>query len=399
MDWTRPARQVGQHAHNLALVSRLIAGHGPVSRAELAQRSGLTKTTVTQLTGELLDAGLVRELGTARHSGPGRPATHLVVNASGPVGVGVQIEADHVAGCLLDLTGRVRDRALRRVDDLHGDPAAAVKAAEPVLRRLLASADARDTVVAGIAVGVPGRVDGEDRVRSVELGWVDVPLSRLLTRRLAELSGGVIPVSVHDGFRLTALAERWFGGVDTTRPLVVVGGELSLGVGVVGAGEGWDRSPSGPLGHVRVRRGGDRCRCGARGCLETVAGPRALLRAENPDTPVASRLPGGDGRMRTLARSEAPEARAALRRAASALGGALTGLLVVHGPATVVLGGHLAPLGARFAEQVAAELGRGHPEGEPPVRASPLGGDVVALAAAATVTRRLVEDPARWLAS
>ena len=145
MDWARPARQVGQHAHNLALVSRLIASHGPVSRAELAQRSGLTKTTVTQLTGELLDAGLVRELGTARHSGPGRPATHLVINASGPAGVGMQIEADHVAGCLVDLTGRVRDRALRRVDDLHGDPAAAVKAAESVLRRLLAAAAARHT--------------------------------------------------------------------------------------------------------------------------------------------------------------------------------------------------------------------------------------------------------------
>jgi predicted NBD/HSP70 family sugar kinase len=399
VDWARPARQVGQHAHNLALVSRLIASHGPVSRAELAQRSGLTKTTVTQLTGELLDAGLVRELGTARHSGPGRPATHLVINASGPAGVGMQIEADHVAGCLVDLTGRVRDRALRRVDDLHGDPAAAVKAAESVLRRLLAAAAARDTVVAGIAVGVPGEVDGEGRVRSAELGWDDVPLARLLLRRLAGLSGGLIPVSVHDGFRLAALAERWFGGAAPARSLVVVGGELSLGVGVVDAGDRWDHIPAGPLGHVRVRRGGERCRCGARGCLDTVAGPRALLRAVVPDTPVASRLSGGDNRMRALARSKTPEADAVLRRAASALGGALAGLLVAHGPATVVLAGHLAPLGAPFAARVAAELGRGLPEDEPPVSASSLGGDAVALAAAGTVTRRLVEDPARWLAS
>ncbi|MER7113592.1 ROK family transcriptional regulator [Saccharomonospora azurea] len=399
MDWANPARQGGQHAHNLALVARLIAGHGPVSRAELAKRSALTKTTVTQLVGELLDAGLVRELGTTRHSGPGRPATHLVLNASGPVGVGLQVEADHVAGCVLDLTGRVRDRALRRVDDVRGDPGASVKAAEPVLRRLLASADAQDSVVAGIAVGVPGRVDAEGRVRSVELDWRDVPLSGLLLRRLESLSGGLIPVTVHDTFRLTALAEWWFGPGDVVPPLLVVGGELSLGIGVVEDGDSWDRGPVGPLGHVRVRRNGGLCRCGARGCLDTVAGPRALLRTVAPETPVTSRLPGGDGRMRALARSAAPESETALRRAASALGDALAGLSVVCEPARVVLGGHLAALGTEFADQVAGELGRRRPGDTPPVSVSTLGGDAVALAAAATVTRRLVENPARWLAS
>ncbi|TMZ32364.1 MarR family transcriptional regulator, partial [Klebsiella pneumoniae] len=95
MERNAPARPEQQHAHNLALVSRLIFTHGPVSRAELAKHSGLTKTTVTQLTRELLDAGLIRELGLSRSNGPGRPATHLVVNSSGPVGIGVQIEADH----------------------------------------------------------------------------------------------------------------------------------------------------------------------------------------------------------------------------------------------------------------------------------------------------------------
>ncbi|WP_232213030.1 MarR family transcriptional regulator, partial [Saccharomonospora saliphila] len=109
----RPARGVQQHGHNLALVAGLVARHGPVSRAELARRCGLTKTTVTQLTGELVEGGLLRELGTSRAVGPGRPAHLLVLNASGPAGIGLQVEADHVAGCLVDLTGRVRDRAIR----------------------------------------------------------------------------------------------------------------------------------------------------------------------------------------------------------------------------------------------------------------------------------------------
>lgn len=402
MERDAPARPVQQHAHNLALVSRLVSAHGPVSRAELAQRSGLTKTTVTQLTRELLDAGLIRELGITRASGPGRPATHLVVNSSGPVGIGVQIEADHVAGCLFDLTGRVRDRALRRGDDLRGDPALATKAVEPVLRRLLAAADARDTVVAGVAVGVPGRVDEPGRVRSVELGWTDVELSRLVMRRLEALSGGVIPVTVHNGFRLAALAEHWFGEVGTDeRPLMVVSGELTVGVGVVSLGErtAWTTGTAGELGHVRVRRGGDRCVCGARGCLDTVSGPRALLRALGEDTPMASRLSGGDSRMRALARSRDPELVGALRRAARALADTLAGAVAVLGPAAVVLGGHFAPLGSPFARQVAGELTSRCGQAEVSVSASSLEGDAVARAAAATVTRRIVDDPARWMES
>ncbi|WP_007026766.1 helix-turn-helix domain-containing protein, partial [Saccharomonospora iraqiensis] len=136
MEQTRPVRGQQQHEHNLALIARLIAAHGPVSRAAVARRSGLTKTTVTQLTGELLDGGLLRELGLGRADGPGRPATLLVANTAGPAGIGLQIEADHVAGCLVDLTGRVRDRAVRRAGDLRADPDGALRTTEPVLRRL-----------------------------------------------------------------------------------------------------------------------------------------------------------------------------------------------------------------------------------------------------------------------
>ncbi|WP_408640313.1 DNA glycosylase AlkZ-like family protein, partial [Saccharomonospora halophila] len=69
VEQTRPVRGQQQHEHNLALVARLVAAHGPVSRAAVARRSGLTKTTVTQLTGELLDGGLLRELGLGRADG------------------------------------------------------------------------------------------------------------------------------------------------------------------------------------------------------------------------------------------------------------------------------------------------------------------------------------------
>lgn len=399
MEWHRPARPEQQHAHNLALVSRLVASDGPVSRAMLAQRSGLTKTTVTQLTGELIDAGLVRELGLTRTTGPGRPASQLVMNATGPVGVGLQIEADHVAGCVFDLAGRVRDRALRRADDLRGDPPAALKVAEPVLRRLLASADAQDTVVAGVAVGVPGRVDGAGRVWSRELRWTDVELSRLLTQRLETLTGGVIPVTVHNGFQLAALAEEWFGGTEPVPgSLLVVGGELSVGAGFSATGDSavWPEAFAGELGHLRIRRSGDRCDCGARGCLDTIAGPRALARALDGGA-AASRLCGGGSRLRALARSD--RAGPVLRRAVTALGDALAGTVAMLEPEHVILGGHFTAFGAVFAEQLSEELRNLHPGTAVAVSGSRLTGDAVARAAAASITRRLVEEPARWLGS
>ncbi|WP_425273035.1 ROK family protein [Saccharomonospora piscinae] len=402
VDRHSPASPRQQHDHNLALVSRLVAEHGPASRAGLASHSGLTKTTVAQLAGELIDAGLVRELGTARTSGPGRPATHLVLNSSGPVGIGLQIEADHVAGCLFDLGGRVRDRALRRAEDLRGDPAAAVKAAEPVLRRLLASAAARDTVVAGVTAGVPGTVTGDGRASSRELGWTGAELSRLLTRRIAELSGGTIPVAVRSAFRLAALAQRWFGeSPPSGAPVVVVSGELSLGAAVTSAGDAESETDghSGELGHVRVRARGARCRCGRRGCLDTVAGPRTLLAGLAPEARAASRLVGGDRLRRLLPTPGSGGGDAVVRPAASALADALAGTVLLVGPAPVVVGGALALLGPAFADRVAAELEQRCPGACPAVSVSRLDGDAVARAAAASVTRRLVEEPARWLAS
>ncbi|NIJ11858.1 putative NBD/HSP70 family sugar kinase [Saccharomonospora amisosensis] len=310
-----PARPLRQHEHNLALVAELVASLGPVSRAGLARHSGLTKTTVTQLTGELLDGALLRELGTGRARGPGRPATDLVLNSLGPAGIGLQFEADHVAGCLVDLTGRVRDRAIRRADDLRGDAAPASRAAEVVLRRLLRTAETTGNVVAGVAAGVPGRVADSSVVNSTELGWQETDLGCLLGDRLAALGGG-IAVSAHGSHRLAALAETLFGGATRQQPLLYVGGELGLGACVLTAaatGPPAGRESPGDLAHLRVRRGGPRCSCGGRGCLETVAGYRAMLRAAGARTVASSRLCGGEGPLPGLLESGDPAAVAATR--------------------------------------------------------------------------------------
>ncbi|MBK1788295.1 ROK family protein [Prauserella cavernicola] len=399
MERDAPVRPVQQHRHNLALVARLAARLGPVSRARLAHESGLTKSTVTQLTGELLDGGLLREIGTGRSGGPGRPANQLVLNSLGPAGIGLQIEADHVAGCLLDLTGRVRDRALRKADDLTGDPQRAVKAAEPVLRRLLNTANSTDNVVVGVAVGLPARVRDATVVHADGLGWADTNFPWLLGDRLSALGAGGIPVTVANSHQLAARAEHWFGG-DEAEVLVHVGGEDGLGAGIVIAGEvhAGARGAAGELGHVRIPGADDPCTCGQRGCLDTVAGRRALLRAAGLDEVVRSRLTGGDGELPALVGSGEAVAVAAVRRAATALGTVLGGLVPALDPDVLVLGGHLPALGSDFLDAVDLSLRQRCPGAAVRVRASRLPADVVARAAATTVTSALIEAPADWLA-
>ncbi|MEU6643074.1 ROK family protein [Saccharomonospora sp. NPDC046836] len=401
MERDSPARPAQQHEHNLALIMRLVARTGAVSRAKLAHDSGLTKSTVTQLTGELVGGGLLREIGTGPARGPGRPANLLVLDSLGPVGIGLQVGVDHVAGYLTDLTGKIRDRALRRADDLRGDPLRVIKAAEPVLRRLINAANSTDNVVAGVAVGLPGRVRDATVVRSTVLGWSETNLPWLLGDRLDALGAGSIPVTVHNSHHLAAHAEQWFTG-DNAEILVYVGGEPVLGAGILAGGQvrGGARGAAGELAHVRVSFGDLPCACGGVGCLDTVAGQQALSRASGVDMPSRSRLVGGDGPLPALLESGERRAVAAARRAAEGLGEVLGGLVPALDPDVIVLGGHFATLGAPFLERVRGELAQQCPElgADMRIRPSRLPPDVVARAAATTVTQHLIEDPAVRLA-
>src|SRR6185503_13334962 len=105
-----PIRQQSLREHNLGLVLRRVAGSPlPPSRADVAASTGLTKATVSSLVEELIAGRLVTELDPARRSGAGRPATGLVLRTdNGAAGLGLEINVDNLAACVVDLTGTVR---------------------------------------------------------------------------------------------------------------------------------------------------------------------------------------------------------------------------------------------------------------------------------------------------
>jgi predicted NBD/HSP70 family sugar kinase len=408
-----PARQPSVRGHNLALVLRAVVDGGPASRAQIAAATGLTKASVSGMADALLRAGLLAEGGVAsRPSAVGRPGSALSLAPLAPRGIGLEINVDYVATCTVDLAGRRLQREVV-ADDLRGLPVGAVlDLAARLVARAADEVAAAGAPVAGLAVAVPGLVE-EGRGRLLlapNLGWDDVPVAGELERRLPRLAGAV---RLDNEANLGALGELWCGGHrdgDGTplRSFLHVSGEVGIGAGIVLHGELLRglRGFAGEIGHVPVAPGeGRRCRCGAMGCLEMVAGQEALLRAAGlpgaarstgrswagPVAELVAAAGGGDAR-----------ALAALDAAGRALGVATATVVNLLDVGTVLLGGVHALLAPWLRAPLERELaGRVLAARVTPVRllTSTLGGEAAVRGAATWAARRVVDDPAAWLAA
>ncbi len=398
---TTPARQSSLREHNLALVLGRVAAAEGLSRARVAAATGLTKATVSSLVDTLIEAGLVAEAGLDAGPRVGRPAAALALSPSGPVAVGVEVNVDEVRACAVDLAGAVLIRE-RVLGDLRGLPVPAVlDRAAGVLRRVTAEATAGGRRLAGVGVAVPGLVEaGAADVRvAPNLGWREVSVLPEL-RRLAALDDGV-PLRLDNEANLAALAELWRGGhrdgagrpVDT---FVHVSGDVGVGAGLVVHGEllRGRHGFAGELGHVPVPGSEAPCACGARGCLEQVAGQEAIVRA-------AGLPPGADVEVVVAAAAAGqPAALEAAASAGTALGVVLAGVLNLLDVDVVVLGGGYARLAPWLAPAVTRELrARVLAVGAREVTVLPgrLGADAAVLGAAGSVVRAVLAEPARYV--
>lgn len=386
-----PAGQHTVRRHNSTLVLDAIASTPGVSRAGIAARTGLTKATVSTLVDRLVAASLVREHGREHRSGPGRRGTSLSLSPDGPCGLGVEIGVDYLATCLIGLTGEVRGERVRHTDNRGRTPSRILSRVSDELEQELARAERERGTVAGVGVAVPGLVDtGSGRVTvAPNLGWEDVDLAAELRARVPALPGRLV---VGNEANLAAVAEwealrRETGPAPTS--FVHVSGEIGIGAGIVLDGTLFDgvHGFGGELGHFPVQPRGPRCSCGARGCLERLAGKDALLdraRADDVDALVAL-LDDGE---RT--------ARAAVRAAGRTLGSTLSAVVNLLDVPTIVLGGIYARLHPWLSEPLSAELAErivGSARRDVEVRRSVLGADAAVRGAAAAALRTVLDDP------
>ncbi|MEU5088708.1 ROK family transcriptional regulator [Streptomyces sp. NPDC021356] len=376
--------QQGMRRRNLARVLHTVSAEGPLSRAAVASRIGLTRAAVSTLVDELIRSGLLEELGPERPGRVGRPGSALAVSGRGPAGIGAEVGVDHLAACVVDLRGQVRARAVRHGTNRGRAPRPVTEDLTALISQVVAEAERQGLWPAGLAVAVPGLVarDGRTVVRAPNLDWHGTDLGALMP--------DVYSLTVDNEANFGALAELWLGE-NTPQDFLHVSAEIGIGAALVVDGRllRGTRGFAGELGHVPVEPEGPACPCGGRGCLEQYAGEEAVLRAAG--------LAAGEGRVGLLAgRAAAGDAgvRRALRDAGRALGVALTGAVNLLDPQAVVLGGALAELAPWLLPALEAELDRRTAGPACPVSVSRFGPEGPLLGAAHAVVRAVLDDPA-----
>ncbi|GCB51764.1 ROK family transcriptional regulator [Streptomyces sp. NL15-2K] len=379
-----PDTQQGMRRRNLARVMHTVSAEGPLSRAAVASRIGLTRAAVSTLVDELIRSGLLEELGPERPGRVGRPGSALAVSRRGPAGIGAEIGVDHLTVCAVDLRGEVRSRAVRYGANRGRTPGPVIAELTTLVRQVVTEAEGEGLWPAGLAVAVPGLVarDARTVVRAPNLHWQDTDLGTLLPADF--------PLTVGNEANFGALAELWLAE-GTPRDFLHVSAEIGIGAAVVVDGRllHGTRGFAGELGHVPVRPDGPECPCGGRGCLEQYAGEEAVLRA-------AGLEPGEDrvGLLAERAADDDPAVRRALHDAGEALGIALTGAVNLLDPEGVVLGGALAGLAPWLLPSLRDELARRTAGPACPVSVSRLGPEGALLGAAHSVVRAVLDDPA-----
>jgi N-acetylglucosamine repressor len=256
---------------NQQLVLRALHDHSPLSRADLARLTGLTRTSVGDLVGTLIDDGLIEEIGRGQSSG-GKSPILLRVAPDGRHLIGLDLGEAQFSGAVVNLRGEILRSIHLPLEGRNGDAAV-----ELVLQLVDAlRADDRSPLL-GIGIGAPGVIDtSTGTVRwSVNLDWAELRLGPLLEQRYG------VPVVVANDSHAAALAELTFFRRPRPNNLIVIKVGRGVGAGIILNGQLFqgDGYGAGEFGHISMGSADAPCRCGRQGCLETMASMRALVDA------------------------------------------------------------------------------------------------------------------------
>ena len=346
-------RQDGNVARGSAtgagLLLGLIRDGEAVTRSDLVRLTGLARSTVAQRLEALLQHGLVYEAGGSASTG-GRPPTLLAFNEGAGVVLVADLGATHSRLVASDLAGAPLAEVALDLDIARG-PELVLGAVHERFTELLRDIDRRPDDVRGIGVGVPGPVafhKGEPVNPPIMPGWDAFPIPAWFAERYDA------PVLVDNDVNIMAVGEHWTQWRDAAEMLCVkVGTGIGCGIVVDGHIHRGAQGAAGDIGHIRVSGHDDViCRCGNVGCLEAVAGGRALAARLSE-----AGLPASNSRdVVGLVRGGEPLAIQAVREAGRYLGEVLATSVNFFNPAVIVIGGDL----AEAHQQLLTGRARGH---------------------------------------
>lgn len=343
------ARLMGEM--NRSIVLNLIRQEGSISRSEIAQRTKLSRSAVSNIINSLLEEGLVQHRGTGESNGGRRPIM-LNFNYGAASVLGLDVGANHLLAIVTDLEGNTTAEHASPFDIEIG-PEKALPIIVKHIHQILKMSPSTSPRVLGIGLGVPGPLDhttGTVVAPPIMPGWDRFPLKQFLSQEFG------MPVLVENDANLGAVAEKWRGAGQGHQHLAYVKIGTGIGCGLMLDGKIYrgQRGSAGEIGHITITRDGPPCKCGSYGCLESMAAAPALLNR--------ARLAIKAGRATSLIQYNSLDnitpqeiATAALQGDALArelfedsgrfIGIALANLINLLNPSIIILGGGVASVG------------------------------------------------------
>lgn len=323
-------------------VVSLIRSAGQIARIDIAAETGVSPATITAITQEMIQAGLIEEVApeAGRASpGRGRPRVALRVRGDAHLVAGIKVSFRTLSVVLIDFEGTIVAEHVAPLSAPRVSPSALVTEIRALLDSVSAKIDRSIDDISGLGVGLAGTIDAVE-------GFVH--WSPSLTARNANLRDMLeaslpMPVFLDNDANLVAKAEQLFGEGRGVRDFLVVTIEQGVGMGIVIDGEIYrgTRGCGAEFGHTKVHLDGALCRCGQRGCLEAYVADYALLREADVSMPgePGARPEDRLNRLFQSAREGDTTAASIVERASRMFAMGLANLVNIFDPSLLILSG------------------------------------------------------------
>lgn len=274
--------QSGLRRHNLGIIFRALRDSGPISRAQLAKATGMTKPGVTNIVDELLERGLLTQKLEEAKPNRGRPGVLLTINAEAISIIVLELRAFHTAVVTFDLLGHGFYRE-RDTTSYNLTPEERITEVQPMLERAIQSAERLTSRTAKVIVVLPAIIDSDLKITSSSLNWERLELLQYIRSVVPES----IPIEMNTVSKLAAFAEYKYleKSEKISKQLIHLELGISAGIAIVQNGEiqlGANLA-MGNIAHISINPNGKLCRCGKIGCVETEIGFKVLIEHTCPD--------------------------------------------------------------------------------------------------------------------
>lgn len=353
-----PPNQLVKKINKFTVLDLIRFTPGGISRAELAQRMDLSRAAMTLIVNDLLDSKVIHET-ELRTKKNGRPPIILEVNSTRGLVMGIDMGASHISIILTDFGAQVIDE-IEVPFSIADGPELCIRQADTLVSNLLKKNNATLQDIYAIGLGVPGPIDSQaGMVYAPPLmpGWDGYPIQQYLQEKWG------LPVSLNNDSELGALGE-WAYGVgrgENHLAYIKVGSGVGCGLLLNGQIYHGATGSAGEIGHLTIVENGPLCDCGNSGCLETLAGGKAIARQARDAILSGQRtLLTGMGPIELLtARDVTSAARRGdlvsqniIASAGRYLGIAIAGLVNLFNPQTIVVGGGVAQVGDLLLQSI-----------------------------------------------